>query len=514
MFAVSGLASQVSGSQREAAGASVSRNAQLNLIGQVITGVVAFGCIPVTLGVLGLDRFGLLSLVWVLVGYFSLFGLGLGPAVTRTAAAALGAGQIDRVPAIFWTANRLQLSLGVVGAVVLAVLTPLLVDRVLHVPPSLRAEARTSLYLCAVALPFVLAWSSLCGVLQAARRFDLTNAAQVPLGVAQLALPLLCGLWWPNLAFVVSALLVSRLVGVVVLFWFATRVFPGFWSRRRFDAVEARTLFGFGGWMTVSSIISPVMVYADRFLLGYFRSMAAVSYYSVPSDAAMRLLIIPGSLVGALFPVFSSSTDSADRGRLAVRGLKFVLILVGVPAVALIALASDLMTLWMGRDFAARSSVPFQILLAGVVCNALAHVPSSLTQSTGRADLTAAIHIVELPAYLALAYVGIRHWGASGAAAAWSIRAAGDLIALLWMSRRSAGLSIREVIRQRLPAMALTLAGCTLLGMAAAHNLQVVVWRVLAAAVVCGLGAAVSWGVCLSADDRQRFYGLARELRR
>jgi O-antigen/teichoic acid export membrane protein len=348
------------------------------------------------------------------------------------------------------------------------------------------------------------------GLLQATRRFDLINAAQVPLGVGQFLLPLLCGLWWPNLAFVVGVLLLSRLLGVAVLLWFATRVFPDLWAARRYDAAEAKALFRFGGWVTVSSIVSPLMVYADRFLLGNLRSLAAVSHYSVPSDAATRLLIIPRSLVPALYPVFSSASEPDARSQLAARGLKFILVFVGVPVVPLIVLAPELMTFWMGADFARSSALALRILLVGVVFNALAYVPLSLTQAVGRADVTARIHLAELPVYAFVAYVAIRHGGPAGAAAAWALRTISDLAALLWMARRVAKLSFRQLLGQRLPTMALTLVASAFVGVATTSFLSAVPWKVLTAALLGSCAAAVSWRICLTADDRQRLINLVR----
>ena len=45
-----------------------------------LAGVVA---IPRLVHSLGVDRFGLLSLAWIIVGYFSLFDMGMGRALTK-----------------------------------------------------------------------------------------------------------------------------------------------------------------------------------------------------------------------------------------------------------------------------------------------------------------------------------------------------------------------------------------------------------------------------------------------
>ena len=64
-------------------GRLLARNTILNLLGQVVPAVAAIVFLPYTLHGLGIARFGILSLAWVLLGYLGLFDLGLGRATIR-----------------------------------------------------------------------------------------------------------------------------------------------------------------------------------------------------------------------------------------------------------------------------------------------------------------------------------------------------------------------------------------------------------------------------------------------
>ncbi len=61
-------------------GRLLARNAVWNLIGNGAPMVVAVFCIPILIRGLGKDQFGVLALAWALIGYASLFDLGLGRA--------------------------------------------------------------------------------------------------------------------------------------------------------------------------------------------------------------------------------------------------------------------------------------------------------------------------------------------------------------------------------------------------------------------------------------------------
>src|SRR6266849_5170712 len=112
---------------RLTSGRLLARNTVWNLIGNGAPLVVAVFCIPILIRGLGKERFGVLTLAWALIGYASLFDLGLGRALTQAVARKLGAGEEHEVPQVVWTSLLLMLGLGVVGATVIAVISPWLV---------------------------------------------------------------------------------------------------------------------------------------------------------------------------------------------------------------------------------------------------------------------------------------------------------------------------------------------------------------------------------------------------
>src|SRR5258708_24833208 len=71
-------------------GGVLIRSTLWNFIGQAIPLFIAIRAFPVLVAKLGIERFGVLTLVWVAIGYFSLFDLGLGRAMTQMIASNLG----------------------------------------------------------------------------------------------------------------------------------------------------------------------------------------------------------------------------------------------------------------------------------------------------------------------------------------------------------------------------------------------------------------------------------------
>jgi O-antigen/teichoic acid export membrane protein len=166
-----------------ASGRRLARNVIWNFLGTGAPLLVGIVAIPILINSLGTERFGVLALAWMFVGYFSLFDLGLGRALTQMLARMLGSGEIESIPRLFWTAMVLVTALGVVGTLAAAGLSEWLVGDVLRVPVELREETLTSFYILAASIPVVIGTTGLRGTLEAYQRFDLVNAVRIPLGI-------------------------------------------------------------------------------------------------------------------------------------------------------------------------------------------------------------------------------------------------------------------------------------------------------------------------------------------
>ena len=120
---------------------SLKRNTLWNLAGSAIPLLAAVVCIPFTLRQLGNEAFGVLTLVWGVIGYFSLFDLGVGRAATYRLSLLTANGQIDALGPTIKAALLLTLATGIFGALVVGGVSPSLVHRWLKIAPALQQDA-------------------------------------------------------------------------------------------------------------------------------------------------------------------------------------------------------------------------------------------------------------------------------------------------------------------------------------------------------------------------------------
>ncbi len=419
-------------------GRLLARSTVWNLLGQILPMVVGLFAVPPLIRGLGVERFSLLSLAWVLIGYFSLFDLGLGRATTKLIADKLAANEPSAVPALAWTSLALMFALGLFGGLCVLAVGPPLVHNLLKIPPALQPEALWSIFVLAAAVPVVTITSGLRGILEAQQQFRILNVIRIPMGIYSFAGPLLALPFSRTVTAAVGVLVAGRLIGGAVHVIACFRAMPELRKTFRLQRSLIFPLLSFGSWMTVSAVLSPLMVYLDRFLIGAFLSLSAVAYYATPFDFITRIWIVPGAVSGVLFPALaiSLSQDQDRAGLLLARGTKYIFLAVFPVVLAIVIFAPDILRFWLGPVFAQSSATVTRLLSAGVLVNCLAHMAFTLIQSAGRPDVTAKLHLLELPLYVAMLLMLLKAKGIEGAALAFLLRLAGDAAVSFFLAHR------------------------------------------------------------------------------
>ena len=269
-------------------GRSFITNLTFNLGGEFVVICLGAICIPYVVKRLGTDSFGVLSLAWVLLAYMSLFDLGLSRATTKFAAEATGRGDHHQLPSLLGTSLTLQLAMGLFGGSLLFFLSPWVAERLLKIPGPLVGEATRSFKILAVAVPVLLLTNCLRGMLEALQRFDLINYVKVPASASMFISPLLALPFGGRLPSIVLLMTLFRCAAMLMYLRFCLSLLPGPGLGAGLERGVLTQLLRYGGWVSVSNITGPILIYLDRFMIGIVVSIGAVAYYTVPADMINR----------------------------------------------------------------------------------------------------------------------------------------------------------------------------------------------------------------------------------
>lgn len=415
------------------------RNIGWNLIGFGLPLIVAVVCIPPLVQELGTARFGLLTLIWAVVSYFGVFDLGLGRALTQQVSAAIGSGRESDVPSIAATGLAVMLLLGVIAGALMWALAPAGISASMTLPNP--AEADAAARAMAWSLPFIVLTSGLRGILESRGTFRAINLIRIATGALTYVLPIaIVRAGMNDLAAIAWALGAMRAASCAWHALLVAREVPGALSPKQFDRLALSGLLRFGGWLTVSNVVSPLMGYLDRFVVAALLSLEATAWYVTPKEMVTKLLIVPTAIGNVLFPRLSSLGSSTEGQQASVQledlSLSAVFLLLFPVTLALALCAPFVLRMWVGEEFAQAGSTAMAVVCLGVLVNGLATIPFLSIQARGRSDLTALANVLELPLFIGAVYLMTREWGVTGAAMAWTLRVAIDLVALQWMSAR------------------------------------------------------------------------------
>jgi O-antigen/teichoic acid export membrane protein len=294
-------------------------------------------------------------------------------------------------------------------------------------------EIRAALPWMAAAVPVGTVSAVGVAALEARERFLTLNVLQVLVTALIQLFPLLVA--WrrgPALDGLIAATVICR-VGADLLVFLSCQRYVPLQARPRFRKSLAAPLFRYGGWVTVTAVVGPILVSVDRLLVGSQIGLSAVAHYTVPYNLVTKFQILPASLLRTLFPRFSllEWEECAAIARQAIFGLAAITLPLTVAAVIVL---KPFLSVWIGAEFAEVAGPVGEILLIGVWINGLAWVPAVMLQGQGRPAIVAKLHVLELVPYVMILWIGLAWAGLRGVAWAWVLRTAIDAVLIFWVS--------------------------------------------------------------------------------
>ncbi len=408
--------------------------------------VVMFFSMPWIVRGLGNVSFAILSLVWAVVAYFTLWDLGIGRAVTKFVAEKRVVGKVEDVADVVRISVMVSLAIGALFGVLIFFSRSGLEEFLFTVPPGYVDIVKLAIAIIAFSMPVLTLQGVFRGVLMGYNRFDLSNSVQVLNGILQWVGTLVLVLLHFGVLWVIGFVMITRALTMVILLIMTSRLVKWVRPGRALNLSLFKEILNFGGWAMVSQVIGPVLQYTERFMLSALVATGIVTYYVVPFEATSKMLVLSGGMVSALFPAMSEihgagglSLEFKRLYRQSERVLVFSFLPIGT---FLFMFSHEILLLWMGSAFAREALLPFKILSLTFVISSVAQLPFTVLQAVGRPDLTGKVELIELPVHLSVTFFLIKQLGLLGAAISTLIRMILDAALLYSFAARKLGLQL------------------------------------------------------------------------
>jgi O-antigen/teichoic acid export membrane protein len=207
----------------------------------------------------------------------------------------------------------------------------------------------------------------------------------------------------------------------------------------RISRIEAQPMINYGAKSYAGNLMTLFTYRLDNYLVNFYSGVASVGIYTTSVSTAEILWNLPNAVSSALFPKISG-LDETTGSLLTARTCR-ILVLVTIPLAILFGfLGYFLIPIIFGSQFA-DSSVPFLLLLPGMIFVLVTKILSANLSGRGKPQYPAYTAAATLALTILLDIYWIPSMGVPGAALASTVSYfAGAILTLTWFQRIS-GLS-------------------------------------------------------------------------
>lgn len=412
-----------------------ARNTGWSVLGQGSLVVLAFFATPYLVRGLGTEAYGLYIFLHAATTYLTILTFNAASVCIKYTAefkSAGAAGALRRT----WNLSLMYHIAGVaLGSAVLALGAPWIVHDFLTVPADLQVDAVRVFRFAALGTGFFALTQFYMGLLQGHQRFKAqagvmwAQSGGMTLGAVLLVYT---GHGVLDLARWYAALNVGLGVAGLGLSFFMR---PDAGAPHPEDGrPTAREFALYCASMTLAQFAGVVATQFDKAFVGARLPIQEVTYYAVPAGILQRLSLIPAVIMAVLVPILAEirgGEAEEDLRRVYVKAVRVLLWVMMPPLILFFTFMPQFLTLWLGYDFAMRSTWVGRCLVVAQGLALLAFIANSASLARGAPRYLAIGNWVKAVVSVSGWFLLVERWGILGVAA--SLVAAETVSALVYL---------------------------------------------------------------------------------
>lgn len=401
-------------------------NFSYNFGGSILPIISTLLSVPIFLEIFGPERYGVLTLFWLLVGYLGLLDLGLGPTLTILLARQKNNSSTFR-NRYLRAAIAISILIGISTSIFILISLDKTSVKHLGITEILYTEFEYEIYLLIFIIPLSTVSSVLTGALAANEKFFSINFSIITSTVLFQWLPIFFALLFqPKVKFIIYAVVFAKLIQFIIL-CSALRLDPDLLDFKKISKRDVKVVLGLGKWISLIKVFSPAMSATDRFIISSSLGVGPLALYNLPYQIAEKIVLFASMITNLLVPKFSKR-DEAYKSSVG-QASQLILVWVSITANLVGGLfIYRFLEIWISDLTRDDYEIVPSLLVLGFSLNILAHVPSTHMMTNNKSHVSALLLMAEFPAYLMLSFYLTFKYGITGAAGALVVRVLVDTI--------------------------------------------------------------------------------------
>lgn len=394
------------------------RNSLWNLSGSMLPAIAALVTVPMLIVGLGVEGFGIVTLVGSVIGYFGILDINLNAGAIKYLAEHHASGDRKRFAETFWFGAFFYGLLGAVGAALIYFSAGFLTGKFFDVSTDLYDDTVLAFQIAALGFALSQAQSYLITVPQALQRYDKSAQSEAFFGIFVNVASAAAALAGFGIAGVIAVRVAISALNVLYLIYLIQKFSLGLqfcWPRK--DVRSALT--SFSAYAYLSKLASTLHQHGDKLVIGALAGPVAVTFYSVPVTLASRILGMTYRLSSVIYPRASALAASARLDELqpiylgAIRYVTYI----NLVALGIVVLAGDeFLRRWVGEEFVTAGYPILVMMMVAYLVDSMTNVPSLVNDALGYPKVTGKFALAKGLIGVGLVYVGTVYAGIEGAA--------------------------------------------------------------------------------------------------
>jgi len=344
---------------------TIAKNIFSNYVGLAGSVVIAFVLSPFLVHTLGDTKYGIWSLVSALTGYMALLDLGVSSAISKYVARYKALKDYKSLNKVIASGLVLMIAVGLL----LVFLSPLLATAVVSLTKleePLASTVHTLILVASLDICVFVITGILGGCMFGFQRFEIINGVNLTVAFIKAILFYYALTHGFDLVAMGLISLLGNIIAGICMFLSVTFIEPQVKiDLKKADRPTVVSIFHFGRFTFLSMLAMQLVYYSDAFVIGFFMSAAAITYYTIPWSLSEYTNKLTLAIAQTFTPVFSQ--QDATQGDVAtyqtyVTGTKFMLFISNLLCVGVLVVGYYFLAIWMGPTYAEKCGTILSIM--------------------------------------------------------------------------------------------------------------------------------------------------------
>jgi O-antigen/teichoic acid export membrane protein len=420
MWTWKNLGTQIGGLRKSRAFRGSASNATYGLLEYIAQPALIVLSAPYLVPRLGLDQYGIWMLVNAFTGTVGIFHVGLGDATIKYVSGYKGRGDSGGVQRIISATLALSAILGAASALCLVLIAPFLVHHVFKIAANRNIEAIHAIQAGSLVLWIQSLYQVFANALKAYEVFGPPTKIAVAVKAGTVAAAVILVALGYGIVPILLATAGVNFVGTIVQAIVTQQIIGGRCFYPVVDRSTWREVLGFGCYSWIQNAAGVAFSQADRFLVAAMLGTVPLAYYTLCLQLAQQIHGVVGAAFGFLFPHVSAKYESGNKKgvRRVFRWAVTINIALSIAfMIPLVFLGRKILSIWMGRAFAADSYLVLAILAVAFCALSINVAPHFTLLGLGKVRFVSITNVIGGALSLIGAAVLIPSLGLIGAAA-------------------------------------------------------------------------------------------------